>query len=415
MNFYLPFFTRLPKWFQDLNLGLLTALLFSAFIYFEYFHLTNQAINSISAIFALVLLLIISKRALLIAGFVIGLLWFYWIGYSFEYYAMAWMVPLISFGFGIVYLLFFGTLALTNKIYIRALTLFILTFVAPFYFNWMQIELIFVNSYFGVEKWQFIIILTALSLTLSLKNKIRYAAPLLLISTLNFTQSPPQEAPLKIKLIATNIPQEVKWLPSMRNTITSQNFVQIDKAIEEGYELVVLPESAFAMFLNHYPDIVSALQARSYKIAILTGSLYEEKGHNYNVSYLFDKGRIQIAKKMVLVPFGEYIPLPKFMQRVINETFFNGASDYLSAQAPTDFVINGVPLRNAICYEATTQAIYQNQPQYVIAMSNNAWFTPSIEPTLQALLIKYYAFKNNTTVYHATNASGSEIIPNLSK
>ena len=113
---------------------------------------------------------------------------------------------------------------------------------------------------------------------------------------------------------------------------------------------------------------------------------------------------------MVLVPFGEYIPLPKFARQIINETFFSGASDFIGADAPTDFVIKGVKFRNAICYEATCQEIYEGEVDYVIAMSNNAWFKPSIEPTLQKLLMRYYGRKNGVSIYHSANWSGTGVI-----
>lgn len=113
---------------------------------------------------------------------------------------------------------------------------------------------------------------------------------------------------------------------------------------------------------------------------------------------------------MVLVPFGEYIPLPKFAQKMINEYFFAGQADFVEAKEPTDFMIDGVKFRNAICYEATCQEIYNGDVNYVIAISNNAWFEPSIEPTLQKLLMRYYARKNGATIYHAANYKGSGVI-----
>jgi apolipoprotein N-acyltransferase len=128
------------------------------------------------------------------------------------------------------------------------------------------------------------------------------------------------------------------------------------------------------------------------------------------VTYLFDNGKIAIAKKLVLVPFGEYIPLPKFAQKFINDTFFSGASDFETADKPTDFTIKGVKFRNAICYEATCAEIYKGDVHYVIATSNNAWFAPSIEPILQRLLMEYYARKNGVTIYHAANYKGSGVI-----
>ena len=162
--------------------------------------------------------------------------------------------------------------------------------------------------------------------------------------------------------------------------------------------------------MNQNPNLQYELQKASQGIAIVAGSLLREKGHSYNVSYLFDNGKVKIAKKLVLVPFGEYIPLPKFAQKFINETFFSGASDFVTADKPTDFIIKGIKFRNAICYEATCDEVYEGDVKYVIAISNNAWFSPSIEPTLQKLLMKYYARKNGVTIYHAANYAGSGIV-----
>jgi len=95
----------------------------------------------------------------------------------------------------------------------------------------------------------------------------------------------------------------------------------------------------------------------------------------------------------------------------INDTFFDGANDYSKASNPTTFTIKGVKFRNAICYEATTDDIYQNlDTPFVIASSNNAWFTPSTQPTLQKLLLRYYAKKYGLVIYHATNKSQNMIV-----
>ena len=126
---------------------------------------------------------------------------------------------------------------------------------------------------------------------------------------------------------------------------------------------------------------------------------------------MFDKGDIKVAHKVVLVPFGEAVPLPAKIRDIINDTFYGGAKDYETAKEATTFTIKGEKFRNAICYEATTDKVYENlDTNYVIATSNNAWFTPSIEPTLQKLLLKYYAKKYNLVIYSVTNKSKSGII-----
>jgi len=391
--------------------GLLTAFFFSAFIYLEYFDLTNKLLNTLLGVSSLALFLYIPKKSILVAGGSIGILWFYWIGYSFEYQGVGYMTPIIIVAFGFIYLLFFLPLYFTDKPYIRAILLFGLSFVEPFDWNWLQIELIFVESYIGIFKYQLFLVLLALSLpTFITVKKYKYLPLLLILVAFNFSSFKQEEAPLRIKLIATNIKQEVKWTRDAYKPTLSMIFSKINTAIEEKYELVVFPESVFPLYMNHNPQLIEKLLLLSKDISIVVGTLLREDNHNYNVTYLFENGDYKIAKKLVLVPFGEYIPLPKFAQKIINETFFKGASDFVTADKPTDFLIKGVKFRNAICYEATCQEIYEGDVKFVIASSNNAWFAPSIEPTLQKLLLKYYARKNNVTIYHSANYKGSGII-----
>ncbi|QOP45156.1 apolipoprotein N-acyltransferase [Sulfurimonas paralvinellae] len=399
---------------KDILLGITTALFFSAFIYFEYFGLTSKLLNTIFGLLGISMMLYIPKRSVLVAGFFIGLLWFYWIGYSFKYQGVGYMEPIVTIGFGFVYLLFFAPLAFTNNALIRALFLFGLSYFYPFNWNWMQIELLFVNSYIGVYKYQLILVLLALSLPSLLaknSNKVyRYLPLLLLIGAINYGYPPQHEAPLKIKLVATDIKQEYKWTREALEPTVYMVFTEIQHAINEGYDVVVLPESVFPLFMNQTPKLIEQLQKFSQKITIVAGSLLKEDGKNYNVTYIFDKGSYKVAKKLVLVPFGEYIPLPKFAQKFINDTFFSGASDFVTAKEPTDFLIKGVKFRNAICYEATTPQLFKGDVKYMIAISNNAWFAPSIEPTIQKLLMEYYARKNGVTIYHAANYKGTGII-----
>ncbi|QSZ41123.1 apolipoprotein N-acyltransferase [Sulfurimonas aquatica] len=399
------------KSIKTISFGILTALLFSSFIYFEEYDLTNKLVNTITALLALGLFLYIPKRSVLVAGFFIGLFWFYWIGYSFEYQGVGYLTPVITLSFGIIYLLFFMPLYFTDKPYIRAFILFGLSFVEPFDWNWLQVELLFVESYLGVYKYQLALILAALSIPVLIQNKkYRFLPLLIIIFAFNYGYPSQKDAPLKIKLIQTDVKQEKKWKRESLNPTIQMIFTEIQKAIDEKYHVVVLPESVFPIYMNHNPQVLDILKNASKNIVIVAGTLITENSAHYNVTYKFEDGEYAIAKKLVLVPFGEYIPLPKFAQDFINEKFFSGTSDFVTASEPTDFLIKGVKFRNAICYEATCSEIYEGEVDFIIATSNNAWFTPSIEPTLQRLLMRYYARKNGVTIYHSANYKGSGII-----
>jgi len=394
----------------DLACGITASFFFSAFIYLEHFGITLKLLNTIFGLFAIALLLYIPKRAVLAAGFFIGLLWFYWIGYSFKYNGVGYMEPVITLLFALVYMLFFGVLALTNSAALRALMLFGLSFIEPFDFNWLQMELPFVDSYLGVQKYHLAVILAALAIPSYVKRPYTFLPLLLLIFSINFAPFVQKDAPLKIKLASTDIAQDEKWKRENLTPTIGFIFEEIRQAKEEGYDLIIFPESVFPFFMNRAPVIIEELKKHSNEIAIVVGSLLSEDDLHYNVTYMFDGGDFKVAKKLVLVPFGEYIPLPKFAQEFINKIFFGGASDFKTAKEPTDFTIKGVKFRNAICYEATCQEIYEGEVDFVIAISNNAWFAPSIEPTLQKLLMRYYGRKNGATIYHSANYRGTGVI-----
>ena len=290
------------------------------------------------------------------------------------------------------------------KPFAQATILFTISYIHPFGFNWLIPEAMLSATLFGVDKLHFL----ALLLALGLPHKTLKA--LLLITSLLWMKPYKPLAPLDIELVTTHIPQEKKWQSSYRPLLLKQNFAAINKAIKHKKDLVVLPESAFALFLNREPQILLSLLELSHKITIVTGALSIEQNRVYNATFVFHEGRYIILKKVVLVPFGEEIPLPKPIANWINDIFFDGASDYAKAKVPQTYTIDNVSFTNAICYEATHPIIYQTNTPYIIALSNNAWFLPSYEPNLQNLIIKYYATIYNKVVYHATNIAKTEII-----
>ena len=86
--------------------------------------------------------------------------------------------------------------------------------------------------------------------------------------------------------------------------------------------------------------------------------------------------------------------------------------DYVASPNVVDYKIDEKLVRNAICFEATSEKLYEGDPKNMIVLSNNGWFTPSIEPTLQKLLLQYYSKKYGTTIYHSVNMSESYVVKN---
>jgi apolipoprotein N-acyltransferase len=266
----------------------------------------------------------------------------------------------------------------------------------------------FTESFLGIGKWEFAIIVAAIVLAHTFKK------PVLLLLALGAYDPSASSLLLpdeRIALVTTHTPVEQKWDERAHPAQFQALFASIDKAIDARKTLVILPESVFPIYLNHDQTLFDALKQRAQKINIVTGALYWDGKAPRNAAYIFThNGRVTVANKVLLVPFGEANPLPDFLSDWVNKVFYDNAVDYKASANVVDYTVEGKRYRNAICFEATSEKLYEGEPKRMIVLSNNGWFVPSTEPVLQRLLLQYYSRKYGTTIYHAVNMSPSYII-----
>jgi len=400
-------------------MGFFIAFFSSASIYLEWIGVSNPFINTILALLTLYLWFVADKISWVWSGFFIGLLWFWWMGISFIHYQIEWVIPfvliIISFIYALLFYMLISFVYLVEKhtklhnLFGKALILLVLSYIHPLGFDWFKPELIFTNSYLGIEKWQFALVLISFALAIY-KKKILFLT--LIIGAYPYASHFQKESTLNhnIKLISTFTPVDEKWIPQFKQKHIDEVFINIQEAIREKKEIVVFPESVFALYLNQEINILTALKSYSEHITIVTGGLYNDDTLPKNSTYIFQNGEYKVADKVVLVPFGEQNPLPKWMGKWINKLFFDGAPDYVGATNFTDYIINNTTYRNAICFEATSEKLYEGEPKNMIVISNNGWLVPSIEATQQKILLQYYSKKYGTTIYHSINMSDSYVV-----
>ncbi len=404
----------------EISRAFATSSLLSLFIYLNHFDLGNIFVETILGLSGIYFLLNSqSRREGAFVGFFIGVFWFYWVSFSMKYYDLAFLEIPTIFIFGAGYSLLFFAITFYKNLIIRSILFSFSGLFEPFGFDWFKPELIFINSIFETSAISLLLISLGVSSLIQFgKIKIAFFIILTMIffysainlNVFNGEKTDEVALPVKIKIVATDIKQAEKWKKENRNAIVDMNIHEIEKAINEGYELVVLPESTFPMFINVHGEVINKLKELSNKITIWTGGLYFDGVDNFNATYLFRDGKFWIGKKVILVPFGEKIPLPKFLADFINDIFFDGLKDFTPAITPTDFEIKNNIFRSAICYEGTAKLFYENPVKYMIVITNNGWFYPSIEPTLQKLLMQYYSNMSGTIVIHSANRAGSGII-----
>ncbi len=413
-----PLKNKIAIWF-DFNKsliikGFLGSLALLSPIVFTAIGIESKLFFSLLAVIALSGFFILNKKELFWFGAFSGVLWFYWVSFSLYYYNLLWLAPLLlAFIFFYYGALFWLVGFLSQKFFWLRIVIvaFIFDYLAPLGFDWLRPEIIYSGSLFGPSKWELLALLLGVAVLVKAKKFYKLAAVPALLFAVSLESTKPKELPkLNIKLIETSIEQDDKWDEKFKLQLTAQNLNLIDKAIAENADIVVLPETAFPYFLNKADGVTELLKQKSFDAAILAGGLKLDGNTIYNSSYLFKNGEMFIFDKVVAVPFGEVNPLPKFMSQIVNDLFFNGAEDYKTAEKPSDFEVGGVTFRNAICYEATSEKMYEGQPKYMIAISNNAWFVPSLEPVIQEMIIRHLSKKYGTIVFHSVNKSRTSII-----
>ncbi|WP_187146591.1 apolipoprotein N-acyltransferase [Nautilia profundicola] len=404
---------------NSLNLAIFFSLpIYINFLLLEYEIEVNFIIKIIFTVnlFLTLYLLFFSKHKWFGSGFFIGLFWFWWIGLSFRYYGLSWMIPivdvLIALFYGFVFWMIFKIYKIIQnknqyaaKVFLVLMFTFGFDYISPFTFDWLKPEILFVNTIFDVSKIVLFLVITSVVFY----KELKWFSVLLLIFALFFKPTFTKEPNLDVYVSYTDVPQEKKWEKHFIPYEIKNNFTIINNAIKLKKDVVILPESAFPLFLNRYENLMDKLKKLSKKITIITGALHLKDSKYYNSTYIFENGEVKILDKHILVPFGEYIPLP-FFEKEINDIFFSGASDYVTSDRFGIFEIKGYKFINAICYEATVEDLYKLNPKYVVALSNDAWFMPSIMPSLQQMLIKVYAKKYGKIVYHSINGFKSYVV-----
>jgi apolipoprotein N-acyltransferase len=142
-----------------ISLGFFSALFASAFIYFHHFGFELPWLQALLGVIALYSWLTLPPRSMFWSGFFTAIFWFYWIGLSFRYYDLSWMIPLVVLGIALVYGIIFRLIATLPHLILRAIAFGLIEYLHPFGFDWFRPALMFTDSILGDHLWQLWIIL----------------------------------------------------------------------------------------------------------------------------------------------------------------------------------------------------------------------------------------------------------------
>ncbi len=234
-------------------------------------------------------------------------------------------------------------------------------------------------------------------------------------------QSADPTAPtLEVALIQGNIDQSVKWDPAyQQKTVDIYRELSREAAADGPPDLIVWPESATPFYFQE-PGPLSA-QVAGVPGAIgghlLFGSPAYEAGlgsYRYlNSAFLLSPEGAVLGRsdKVHLVPFGEYVPLGRFLPFI--DKLVSGIGDFSPG------TVNPLPLKEAklgvlVCFEGIFPELARDYALsgsgLLVNITNDAWFGRSSAPYQHLAMTRFRAVENRLWVARAANTGISALI-----
>ncbi len=301
--------------------------------------------------------------------------------------------------------------------------------------QYMNLEAIQVADLVGAYGTSFVIVLSnTLVYGLLLEQNLRrwkWEAPGVLLAlalTLGYgfyrmSDSRPPRATLKVAIAQGNIDQSIKWNPAYQEKTVQIYQTLTVQSRPFGPDLVVWPETALPLFFQDGEPLArSVLQtAREAGTYMIFGSpaYRRERGSvsYFNRAYLVTPKEEIIGSydKVHLVPFGEYVPMKRFLPFV--HRLVVAAGDFLPGDKLAPLKFPKAAAGVLICFESIfpelARALTENGATLLVNLTNDAWYGMSSAPFQHFSMAVFRAIENRRPVVRAANTGISAfILPN---
>ena len=231
---------------------------------------------------------------------------------------------------------------------------------------------------------------------------------------------------ITVGIIQANIPQDMKWDTAFRMETLSR-YDNLTQSISDNKpDLIVWPEAAtpFIFEDNKFFKRQVLTIAQEAGIPLLFGAPARSRKAGFsssltNSAYLIDSSGAILSRqdKIHLVPFGEYVPLPRIL--FFLDKMVEGIGNF---KAGTEYTIMEVPSRNngdaklgtAICYEVIFPELVRRfvaeGANLMVTITNDAWFGRSSAPKQHFSMVVFRSIENRVSFIRAANTGISGFI-----
>jgi apolipoprotein N-acyltransferase len=230
---------------------------------------------------------------------------------------------------------------------------------------------------------------------------------------------------VKIRIVQPSVPQREKWRPENQQRIF---FDHLDLSRRDpsgqldhlaGITHVVWPEAAMPFMPLDVPEALAAIgELLPEGTVLITGALRAERAppesprlrQFFNSLLVFGRGGLLLTRydKILLVPFGEFLPLQRLLGAVGLRAIANAFGSFEFGAAPRALLpIPGLPLTlPLICYEAIFPAALvqgAQRPGVMVNVTNDGWFGNTTGPRQHLHQARVRAVEEGLPLIRAAN------------
>lgn len=193
------------------------------------------------------------------------------------------------------------------------------------------------------------------------------------------TDNPPL---LSVALVQGNVTQDTKWDPwQLPNNIN--HYLNMTEPYLGNTDLVIWPEAAIPANIRYVKPTLNHMDTvlKQNHTTLLTGIGDSDDNQQSYYNALILLGPSQgLYYKRHLVPFGEYLPLQRWLSKLLEYWQLPNASLSAGPMKATALNVNGIDVAPFICYEIIFPGLVRQslpRAQVLVTISDDAWFGDS--------------------------------------
>lgn len=286
-------------------------------------------------------------------------------------------------------------------------------------------------SIFGVYGLSLLTVIFCLIPILYFSNKSdRYVAHFLLaifvaniaFGIIRLESSQNQLMSKKARIVQANIEQNLKWDRNLKFNNFMRHIEISQKESLDNTDLLIWPETALPFPVGFNPQMDREVRSlmNDNHFALASGGLrlvydyFTQKIDDvYNSIFIFTKDESYSYDKHHLVPFGEYVPLQKYLPFVQKIT--NGSDGFASGVGARTVNIDNPELKISplVCYEVIFPYNIVEEgtrPDLLLNLTNDAWFQTSSGPFQHLNMSRMRSVEYGIAMARAANTGVSAYI-----